>query len=207
MNFSFQNRDEFIIFHYTPFTASSNIFHKILLFIASLIGLLFSLCIVAIYFPIPYITDVINNLRKLSPWIDFSIAIFAVIIGICFIVLLFVSLFIRVKSSVVITGKDRGTLRLSKRTIESTVRYSFADVYDIGYYKVKVNLNKNPGKIRINVKLSFTNPEKIAELTDTIQSKIDNALKLSLGLEVENINIDVLGVRERSGPPPDMYDY
>ena len=184
-----------------------SIFNKIILSIASLIGLLFSLCLTALYFPVPIITDAVNNLRRLLPWIDISIAVFAAIIGVCFIVLLLISLFIPVKSGVVITGKELGTLRLSKRTIESTVRYSFADVYDIGYYKVKVHLNKDPGKIKINIKISFTNPDKIAELTDTIRTKIDNALQTSLGLEVANININVLGVRQRSGPPPDMYDY
>ena len=184
-----------------------SIFNKILLSLASLIGLLFSICIVALFFPLPFITDAINNLRSLSILVDLSITIFAAIIGICFIVLLFIALFIRVKSGVVIAAKDRGTLRLSKRTIESTVRYSFADVYDIGYYKVKVNMNKDPGKIKIYIKVSFTNPDKIAELTDTIRSKIDNALQTSLGLVVANININVLGVRQGSAPPPDSYDY
>ena len=182
-----------------------SILNKILLSIVSLTGLLFSLIIAALIIPIPFITDSIISFRRLSPLLDMSLLIFDLIIGVCFVVLLFISLFISVKSSVVITVKELGTLRLSKRTIESTVRYSFADVYDIGYYKVKVKLNKDPSKIKINIKISFTNPDKIAELTDTIQSKINNALKSSLGLEVANININVLGVRKGNEPPPDMY--
>ena len=184
-----------------------SILNKILLSIISLIGLLFSLSIAVLYFPVPFLTEIINNLQRQSILIDLSIAVFATITGVAFIVLLFTALLIPVKSGVVITEMDRGTLRLSKRTIESTVRYSFADVYDIGYYKVKVNLNKDPRKITINVKISFTNPDEVAKLTNTIQSKIDNALKSSLGIEVANINIDVLGVRQRNGPPPDIYDY
>ena len=184
-----------------------SIFNKILLIIASLIGILFTSSLVMLFFTIPFVSEIIRNYQRSYQWVNLSYVIFFVIIGICFIALFFIALFIPVKSSVVIAAKDRGTLRLSKRTIESTVRYSFADVYDIGYYKVKVHLNKDPGKIIINVKISFTNPDKIAELTDTIRTKVDNVLQTSLGLEVANININVLGVRQRSGPPPDMYDY
>ena len=106
----------------------------------------------------------------------------------------------------IIYKKDRGVLRFSKQTIESTVRYSFYDVYEVRFLKIKVKLNKDPGKIIIKVKIAFSNTGKVAELAETIKSKIDNALRSSLGIEVAEINIDILGVKLNSEQTFDKYD-
>ena len=182
-------------------------FHKILVIISSLIGLFLSFCLIALFFSIPVISLAIENFRTSFPWTDIVFGVFTAILCLSFIALIFLSIFSPSKSGVIIPIKDSGTLRLSKATIESTVRYSFSDVYEIGYQKVKVKLSKDPKNINICVRLSFTNSKRIAELTDSIHTKIDNAMKSSLGIEAAAINIDVLGVRQKNEVPPDSYDY
>ena len=184
-----------------------NRFLKILILIASLIGLLFSLGLTAHFITIPVITNFIGRLHRISPWTDIVFMIFSVKIGLCFVVLIIATLLAKVTSRTAIAGRDRGILRLSKQTIISTVRYSFADIYEIGYYKIKAKINKDPGKIRIRVKLAFTNSAKIAELTESVHSKIDNALQSSLGIQVAEINIDVLGVKQKNEIPPTSNNY
>ena len=173
---------------------------KIILFAVSFVGLLCSILLAAQFFPIPLITNALAGYPQLLPLQEIIFSVFAAVTGLCFIALLPASLLIPGKSAGVIVARAGGMLRLSRQTVESTVRYSFADVGGIGYCHVKAKLKGAPEKTRIRIKLSFSDSERIAELTEIIREKTDGALKTSLGITARLINIEVLGIRRNGAP-------
>lgn len=164
---------------------------KILLFIAALAGLGFSVALLSLFYNLPFITDTVRRYQALFPYLNDIFAGYIAFICLLFFLLLPVLLLIPNKSNDLLLQKNRGRLLFSKQTVESTVRYSFADVDGINFSKVGVRLGRLPEKTRIYVKLSLSDSSEMVGLTEMIQDKIETALKSSLGIAVKSINIKV----------------
>lgn len=159
---------------------------KALLCIVSLIGLGLSVCLLALFYPIPFVTDAF----KAFPWLTNVVTGFSVFLCLGFCVLLLAALFFP-RSNDLIIVKDKGKLTFSKQTVESTVRYSFADTEGISSCRVRAKIYGQPEKTRIYVKLTLNDPDKMIGLTETVQEQIESAMKSSLGITVRAIDIKV----------------
>lgn len=166
--------------------------HKILLFIVSLAGLLFSAAMLSLFYYIPVLTDTVTFIYHLFPLLHNAFAAYIVFVASCFLLLIFTALFSPKASNYLVVIKNGGKLQFSKQTVESTVRYSFADVDGISLSDVKAALGGTPEKTRIYVKLTLTDPTKLMELTETIKGKIESSLQSSLGITAKSINIRVV---------------
>lgn len=167
-------------------------FSKILLFILSILSIAISISILSLFYPIPFISDALKNSQDFYPWLNIVFSGFCVLIALFCALLILIIILSPGKSDDLALIKNKGKLLFSKQTIESTVMYCFADVSGINYSKVMVKLNKNPEKTKIYVKLSLNDSERLVELTQTVQEKIESTLISSLGIVVEHINIKVI---------------
>jgi len=164
---------------------------KFILFIAALIGIGFSVCLYSLFYPVPFITDILRENLALD-WLNQVFAGYNALIGLCFFVILLVVLFIPSNSDFLNIKKDKGNLQFSKKTIESTVRYSFIDLDGIISSDIRVKFNKDPDKTKIYVRLFLRDPSQLLDLTETIQSRIECTLQSSLGIAVNSIVIRVV---------------
>ncbi|MCD7948045.1 MAG: alkaline shock response membrane anchor protein AmaP [Oscillospiraceae bacterium] len=160
--------------------------YKILLIIVALICLIFSIGLLACYIPIPYLSDVISTARMAQWLTGFSIFLCAL-----FLVLLLIGIFIPTKINQMTFPKEKGALQFSKRTVESTVRYSFADVDGIVSTKVRAKFGRQPEKTRIYVTLVVKDVTGLVQLSEIVQQKIEAILSASLDITVKSINIRV----------------
>lgn len=166
--------------------------HKILLFIVSLAGLLFSAALLSLFYYIPMLTDAVTLFYQIFPLLHNAFAVYIVFAAFCFLLLALAALFSPKTSNYLILVKNGGRLQFSKQTVESTVRYSFADVDGVNLSDVKAVLGRTPEKTRIYIKLSLTDPTKLVELTETIKGKIESSLQTSLSITAKTINIKVV---------------
>lgn len=163
--------------------------HKILLFAVSLICLGFSVCVLSTFYAIPYISTYVAWYMSAFTWTTLAFAGFALFICLCFLLLALAALLLPNKSNELLLQKSRGRLLFSKRTVESTVRYSFADVDGINLSKVRVKLGGQPEKMRVYVKLAVNDSSSLVGLTEKVQEKIEAALKSSLDVTPKTIDI------------------
>lgn len=165
---------------------------KVLLFVVSLIGIGFSVCISSSFYPIPLITKVIKSSPVLDTWLNYIFAGYNIFIGLCFFVLLLFSVFFPSRSNFLTIEKNNGKLIFSKKTVESVAHYSFNDLDGIISSEVRAKFNRHPDKTKIYVKLSINNATELIDLTETVQNKIESALQSSLNITVKSITIKVV---------------
>ncbi|MCC8123222.1 MAG: alkaline shock response membrane anchor protein AmaP [Oscillospiraceae bacterium] len=184
--------------------------YKILLIIVALICLFFSVVLLACYIPIPYLSDVLSTVQPAQWLAGFSIFLCAL-----FLVLLLIGIFLPTKVNHMNFPKEKGALQFSKRTVESTVRYSFADVEGIVSTKVRAKFGRQPEKTRIYVTLVVKDVTGLVQLSEIVQQKIEAILSASLDITVKSINIRVSEYRpneplQKSGSqpePPEHQEY
>lgn len=165
--------------------------YKILLFVVSLTGFALSAGILSLFYSAPFVIDTIRAWQSLYPWFNGVFAGYIAFICLCFLLLMLAALFLPGNSNDLTLKKGRGSLLFSKQAVESTVRYSFADVAGINFCKVRAKLGRQPEKTKIYVKLSVSDTTKLVGLTQTVQDKIHSALKSSLSIEAQSIDIKV----------------
>lgn len=173
---------------------------KILLAFISLIGICFSVCMLSIFYPIPYIHNIVMDSKAVMPWLNYVFAGYCIVICFLFFVLLIIALFSPKKSDYLVIGKDKGKIMFSKKTIESTVRYSFADLEEISFSSIKVRINKKPEKTKVYVKLSLNDIKGLAALTENVQERIASALQSSLAITAKSIAIRVTEYKQNNVP-------
>lgn len=171
---------------------------KLVLFLISLICLVFSIGILSFFYPLPYVSDVVNEFYGEYYWLNYIIVGFCAFICLLFLSLLLLSVFIPRKSNNLVFPKSKGSLKFSKQAIESTVKCSFADVSGINLSQVKAKIHKQPEKLRIYVKLSVSDISELVELTETVQARIESALQSSLGITAKAINVKVANYNQNN---------
>lgn len=164
---------------------------KILLFFISLIFLGLSVCVLSLFYPLPIVSDVVKYNLTAFPWLNYAFVGYSAIMCLCFFILLLTSLFFTNKSNFLIITRSKGEIQFSKKTIESTVRYSFADLDGISSSKIRIRINKKPDKTKVYVKLSLNDTKALALLTETLQEKIASSMQASLGITVKSITVRV----------------
>lgn len=168
---------------------------KILLFFVLLISFVFSVCLFFYFNPMQAIQDAVKDIQAACPWLNYVFAGYSIILCVCIFILLLITLFSPDKSNLLIIKKSKGELQFSKKTIESTVRYSFAGMERINFSKVRVKIHRKPEKTKVFVKLSLNDTKELVSLTGTVQEKISSTLQKSLGITVESITIKVTEFR------------
>lgn len=166
--------------------------YKILLFVISLTGFGFSAGILALSYPKPIAIETLMAWQSYYPWFNAAFAGYIASICLFFLALMFVALFLPGKPHDLALQKDKGRLLFSRQSVESTVRYSFADVDGVNFSKVRVKLGSQPEKTRIFIKLSVSDTTKLVGLTQDVQDRIDSALKSSLSITARSIDIKVV---------------
>lgn len=174
--------------------------HKIVLFIVSLIGLLCSVAMLSMFYYIPAVTDAVTLAYALFPFLHEMFAVYILLVALCFFLLMAAALLAPKSSGYLILMKDGGRLQFSRQTVESTVRYSFADVEGVNLSAVKAALGRTPEKTRIFIKLSLNDPNRLVELTEAVKNKIEAALQASLGVTAKSINIKVVELAQGKEP-------
>lgn len=172
---------------------------KILLFAVSLIGLAASGCVLSMVVEIPYLTELVGEYRDRFPWINGLFAGFIAALCLCFLLLLLTALLYPGETGGVMFRKANGALRFSRQAVESAVRYSFADIGGISYYRIRARTHGKPEKTTVRVRLAFTDPSRMLETTEDVQAKIEEALKTSLGITAKSVSVEVAGVSQDSG--------
>lgn len=167
---------------------------KIFLFFILLIGLCFSICIIFLFCPTLPIQEVIKDRLSTFPWLNYLFIGYGAILCLCFFILILITLFSLNQSDYLIITKSKGELQFSKKTIESTIQYSIADLVEINFSKIRIKLSKKPDNINIYVKLSLNDTKELASITETVQEKIASALLSSLGITVKSILVKVTEV-------------
>lgn len=165
---------------------------KIILFLASLAGLGFSVCVFSMFYPVSYVSEAVWDWQALYPWLRVVLTGYVACICLVFLLLMLAAVFSPNASNDMVIMKGKGSLRFSRQAIESTVRYSFSDVDGISFSRVRVKLGNKPEKAKIFVKISLNNPATLAELAETVQNKIEAALKTALGVDIKSINVRVV---------------
>jgi len=162
--------------------------YKILLIIVSALCLVLSVCLLSAYLPIAYLSE---GLLEYS-WIQQSLAGFCVFLCALFLIFLLVGIFLPARRNTIIFTSGTGSLQFSRKTLESTVRYSFADVDGIVAAKVRVQFGRQPEKTKIHVRLAVDAVTDLVSLTQTVQQRIEAALQSSLGIAVKSIHVRVV---------------
>lgn len=172
--------------------------HRIILFVMSLAGFGLSIGLLSQFAAISFVNNIVNRFQ--ISFVNDVFAVYSAVICLfSFLIVLFVLLYPN-KSNDMVLKKDRGILRFSKQTVESTIRYSFMDVSGINFSKVKVKIKRQPEKSKVYVKLSLSDLGNLLELTETVQSRIESMLKSSLGINAKSINIKVAGANNEAAP-------
>ncbi len=166
--------------------------HKVLIFCISLIGIEFSVCAFALLYPLPFIATRVKETFALYAGVNYLFAACSAFLGLCFLILLLVALFYPSDSNFLILARSKGKIQISKKTIESTVRYSFKNMEAVHSSRIKVKINKNPDKTKILIRLSLSDTSDIVTLTETIQNNAEASLQRSLGLAIKSISIRVV---------------
>ena len=167
--------------------------YKILLIIVSLMGIGISVCITSFNNPASFIAKLLKGLPGFDLWSNYIFTGYHIMIGLGFITLLLLAVFIPGRNDFLMIKKSKGELSFSKKTIESAAHYSFKDLDGIAASKVKVKIARNPDKTKIHVKLTVNNINELLNMTETIQSNIESALQSSLSITVKSITVKVVG--------------
>jgi len=172
--------------------ANMRIVYKLLLSVVSVAGLIISLWILSWCTSIPYLSDTAHTFLSSYPWLSYVAAAFCIVLCVVFLLLLLTAILIPSRRTDLTFAQDRGLLQFSKQTIESTARYSFADIEGIVLSKVRTRIGRQPEKTRIYVKLAVSDSSKLMDLTQSVQQRIETALSNSLGITIKAIDIKVV---------------
>ena len=165
---------------------------KIILLVIAAAGLSPAICMGASFYPLPLITEWMQSIVNLYPALNNIFAGFSLLIGLVFLVMFFIVLFLPARLDFLTVKKEHGRLEFSRKAIESTVRCSFADLDEVQAAMVSAKLDRQPEKTKVYVKLSLNNVNEMLALTEKIQERIASALLLSLGTKISSITVKVI---------------
>lgn len=150
-------------------------------------------------------------------WIDFDVvtAMFKALItgavsskitlGICvaFILLSIKCMFFDERSKEVIKEaqgillkNENGQLLISKETIDNVVKNTVAGFENVKECNTKIEVSED-NQIRINLFLTVNENVIIKELAGNLQTKIKDEVKKVSDLDVQEVNVKVIGVQEK----------
>ncbi len=168
---------------------------KVALILLSIIGLIFSLVMVMLYFNIISATEISNMLMSISVG---NVGIVMLVISLIIILLAIKCLFFgskvkKDKSDGILLENANGKLLITKETLENLVSGVSKNIIGTESITSKVILDKE-NNLSVLITITIDQDANIKDLSNLLQTTIKDAIKQTADLEVKEVNVKVKNI-------------
>lgn len=168
---------------------------KVALILLSIIGLIFSIVIVMLYFNIISATEISNMLMSISVG---NVGIVMLVISLIIILLAIKCLFFgskvkKDKSDGILLENANGKLLITKETLENLVSGVSKNIIGTESITSKVILDKE-NNLSVLITITIDQDANIKDLSNLLQTTIKDAIKQTADLEVKEVNVKVKNI-------------
>ncbi len=168
---------------------------KVALILLSIIGLIFSIVMVMLYFNIISATEISNMLMSISVG---NVGIVMLVISLIIILLAIKCLFFgskvkKDKSDGILLENANGKLLITKETLENLVSGVSKNIIGTESITSKVILDKE-NNLSVLITITIDQDANIKDLSNLLQTTIKDAIKQTADLEVKEVNVKVKNI-------------
>lgn len=168
---------------------------KVALILLSIIGLIFSLVMVMLYFNIISATEISNMLISISVG---NVGIVMLVISLIIILLAIKCLFFgskvkKDKSDGILLENANGKLLITKETLENLVSGVSKNIIGTESITSKVILDKE-NNLSVLITITIDQDANIKDLSNLLQTTIKDAIKQTADLDVKEVNVKVKNI-------------
>lgn len=168
---------------------------KVALILLSIIGLIFSLVMVMLYFNIISATEISNMLMSISVG---NVGIVMLVISLIIILLAIKCLFFgskvkKDKSDGILLENANGKLLITKETLENLVSGVSKTIIGTESITSKVILDKE-NNLSVLITITIDQDANIKDLSNLLQTTIKDAIKQTADLDVKEVNVKVKNI-------------
>lgn len=168
---------------------------KVALILLSIIGLIFSLVMVMLYFNIISATEISNMLMSISVG---NVGIVMLVISLIIILLAIKCLFFgskvkKDKSDGILLENANGKLLITKETLENLVSGVSKNIIGTESITSKVILDKE-NNLSVLITITIDQDANIKDLSNLLQTTIKDAIKQTADLDVKEVNVKVKNI-------------
>ncbi len=168
---------------------------KVALILLSIIGLIFSIVIVMLYFNIISATEISNMLMSISVG---NVGIVMLVISLIIILLAIKCLFFgskvkKDKSDGILLENANGKLLITKETLENLVSGVSKNIIGTESITSKVILDKE-NNLSVLITITIDQDANIKDLSNLLQTTIKDAIKQTADLDVKEVNVKVKNI-------------
>lgn len=168
---------------------------KVDLILLSIIGLIFSIVIVMLYFNIISATEISNMLMSISVG---NVGIVMLVISLIIILLAIKCLFFgskvkKDKSDGILLENANGKLLITKETLENLVSGVSKNIIGTESITSKVILDKE-NNLSVLITITIDQDANIKDLSNLLQTTIKDAIKQTADLDVKEVNVKVKNI-------------
>ena len=168
---------------------------KVALILLSIIGLIFSIVMVMLYFNIISATEISNMLMSISVG---NVGIVMLVISLIIILLAIKCLFFgskvkKDKSDGILLENANGKLLITKETLENLVSGVSKNIIGTESITSKVILDKE-NNLSVLITITIDQDANIKDLSNLLQTTIKDAIKQTADLDVKEVNVKVKNI-------------
>ena len=168
---------------------------KVALILLSIIGLIFSIVMVMLYFNIISATEISNMLMSISVG---NVGIVMLVISLIIILLAIKCLFFgskvkKDKSDGILLENANGKLIITKETLENLVSGVSKNIIGTESITSKVILDKE-NNLSVLITITIDQDANIKDLSNLLQTTIKDAIKQTADLDVKEVNVKVKNI-------------
>ncbi|WP_127848745.1 alkaline shock response membrane anchor protein AmaP [Lacticaseibacillus hulanensis] len=156
--------------------------------LVAVIGLLQALLVAAYVWPVVPIDTWLDNYWVITRWIllGMTAVVFAT-----FLVLLLIAVLRRTTTDQLVIKHDRGSIKLSRRAIESSVAKAVAAEYPVRSVDVDVKMHKKQ-VARAEVTTALTTSAAALDVGKAIEATVKTHLRELLGVDVAQVMVKII---------------
>ncbi|MCZ0717760.1 alkaline shock response membrane anchor protein AmaP [Aerococcus kribbianus] len=151
-----------------------------------IVGLVFS---IAIFFPIPYVTNFVFDYILVDENLRIVVAVALGLITIYLIGAVLYALFARGKSKKLSLANDKGKIVVESESVEMCAYNAIRNVTAARNKNVKVKLGSDVASSKADVSFDIDQDKDVVGISNDIQNRVQSALEAFFGQPIKTVNV------------------
>lgn len=151
-----------------------------------MLGLLFG---ISLFFPIPHVTDFVQNHILTNMNLSIAVAVVLGVAGVYFVAAFFYALFARSKNKTMRLSNDKGDIVVESETVETYAHDAIHDIKEAQNKQVKAKLGSNPGSTKVDIEFDIDENKDAVAVSNTIQERVQRAIEEFFGEAIKGVNV------------------
>ena len=166
-------------------------FKKFLLIIISSLGAITICAASSIIFPIPYVSDFVTYLLDSAAWAPYVAIGILVILGLFFVVLLFIAISAQRPIEYLNLKTETGTIKITKEAVLSALFQSLLDIPECRQATISLQVHRRKTEVSITISCIVSDLSFVNEFATAIQQRISDCLATTIGIPARTINVKI----------------